>query len=1826
MARPHDRPARLNLQHSLHMQQPQALFSPALPTGIQSGFYPPPFPGGPNALQTPMQPFFNQGPPHAPGRPTHQTRNSIAHFPGQQQPNGFGTPVSGHFPRPSMMLGPGQPFLNPNGPHRPHKRQMSIGGPPKAVLGGPARKVSPNPIAVAAAAAVSKKKITVNLPKETLTVEGTEGDAEKAAETTRADFARVPLPHNEYEDVEVQPPELMTREIFPPDEFVKGWPDNIDVFLPRKETWDVLKQQVIEAKLEKLGVERGSGSGSNIPHIFAPHARAASISSPADPALLLFKLNKLQASQQSSVNNSLAPSPQLPNQPFGLSPSPNQRRPSPGNLFHPRHGHTMSLAQPPSFGSYDPIASSFNPFASSNGSMDSDRPKSAVSEGGLRPSQPDLGSSPILRLDSRPDFIRGFGLEIPEEEEPEEGDNVSVGSDHTDGNAGDTEEDVAGVEEEEDMELEGVPTASHSRLHSRRTSRHVSRVSAALSLRSIGGNHGAIEPHPEGYVPPEREVPSDYEDVAAVQEWTGSEEEGYNAADTSDDESLGEFSNPSDEERARRQRVEKRMRRRASRDRTDDVLDLEDHPRRIPNFPRPPESLDLVYVPTQREEFPDDIVSNPSEEDVDGMYRNPHHPHFVGFRNGSGEFYVPQSNGALSPRFLPPLPHSRGSSQQYSIHDPALAHSRDPSHASYYPSQNPLLQQHSPQPSLSVSSGGKKDTLNPFAKPFVFGKPLPLEQPKPATPDTVVSSSRLGHARADSFGKTLNVAAPEFKPRGLPSSAEFTFRQPDAPPMPVPPPGFPQPELAVPRHEPAESLEASPAFRTQGREKRPRLDAADMDEAVEEEGESMTSFRFPPALDSPQTTRKHKNSNSGNSLGQNGRATFSFEAFSNVAHFPTIRPTVAEPEGEVSMDMDEEDEAEATKENIPPPPRAAETSFKYEDEEGQEFILPPLSASKPKRTPLPLDFKTKTVPAGLFRALVNSNGDTRRGGHSRIGSREFFDHISRPSMDDSHVQMITRSHRMVTDPIRRSSSAGVDDVFNSGLRHERRRSSLPEALIGEPSAPISPISSIGPGPQDLTSRLEAQHISDMLAQMFDVKFTALRRELLGNAMIADLEDSAARSMEDTHMEARGEMDFQMIKDLIDEGNKEILGVVRQEVHDLLVLQQQGSRSPSSNHSMVKDVVAPIVESVGDKTTRAVVEAISEFSARQDAIDRATPARERDLLLNDIVGVLTPVLNGFQADPIDYDFLTSKLTQALIDLASDKRETAALIGDNEAMAAYLISEIKEQVADLVVELRDKAFNVDTISTKVTESVSQMVDNLNKASDEQQKEAKERHEDLRASVLAIPSQLESKIVAKSDSAVLELRPILESLLLAHQKAFASTMNSIPEVLQFNIVNLQNTIAELIASRDLNSDYQIQLTKARAAHGQARKLAVVEGERDRLRKQVTKGLERSALESRTAELEESLSKALARLQEADAATHADKKRIAELEKAAKDSMTDSQSSKAKVESLEMQVTFANRDRDAATTALEEMKKQHDAILAQQSHWEELRQTSEKIDALAKLVGQADHDELQDLRRYRDQTKPLETEHTALQKRLKELETRAANNDRVAATAKSSLVQAQQRSDEWERRAREYEGELEITKTQLEQSEQTQSQLDADYSTLKIQFEEREAEERLNQVSLELRGSDIAGTDSFDSRRIVNKSNMSSSRLWKRRSSDSRKSSSRPAPRARLLNLKANGHGNSAVDRTRLSPYTPPTNGASPTQPSVWDSRHAPSSDRSKYGNGVNTSIHAPKSRYPNLGPSTPKNRPGYPTHFSRANAPSPSPSVVSAAPTLGDDGWYS
>lgn len=206
------------------------MFSPALPTSLQHSFHPP-FPLS-NPMQTPMQPYFTPTPPGAPGRPTHRAgQASVAqlaaigiHPPQSAFPM---TPSGGHFPRPSLSMGTGgHPFPNRN------RRQLSIGGPPKAILGGPARKLSPLPtpsaVPTPSAAPPKGKKIVVNLPKESTL-------GEDGAPPERPPWARTPLAASLIGPEDgVLPVEPTTAQTYPPDGLRDRLPDTIDVFLPGK--------------------------------------------------------------------------------------------------------------------------------------------------------------------------------------------------------------------------------------------------------------------------------------------------------------------------------------------------------------------------------------------------------------------------------------------------------------------------------------------------------------------------------------------------------------------------------------------------------------------------------------------------------------------------------------------------------------------------------------------------------------------------------------------------------------------------------------------------------------------------------------------------------------------------------------------------------------------------------------------------------------------------------------------------------------------------------------------------------------------------------------------------------------------------------------------------------------------------------------------------------------------------------------------------------------------------------------------------------------------------------------------------------------------------------------------------------------------------------------------------------------------------------------------------------------------------------------------------------------------------------------------------------
>ncbi|KAF8624885.1 hypothetical protein AX15_005753 [Amanita polypyramis BW_CC] len=1667
----------------------------------------------------------------------------------------------------------------------------------------------------------------------------------------------------------------------------------------------------------------------------------------------------------------------------------------------------MSLTQPPSYPPPPLDMVSYHTALSPAPRPTISIPQSNLSFGQLGSPSGTTFAFSAVHSRTRPEFTRGFGLETPEEadEDAEEGKKEQSDTEN------DAQEDTV-IDVDDSTQSPDPATATATGPQSRVHSRHASKFSGSLSVPS------------RIRTPLIGDVTADL-DVDAAGEWTGSDD--LYLSESSDNESIGEWSNPSDEERARQGRAVRRMQRRLA------GQQLADKPRRIPNFPKPPEepTLDVMARHQHRLSNPqpqstydrdEDIISNPSEEYL---------------AVAAGNFYASRSPNSQS---LPPLPkHSRTPSvSQYSAHDPAQAHSRTSSDTFGVQYQHQMQQQRQDQ---RVQPPTPASVLNPFAKPFVFGvgRPNQLTVPQQQQQQLAAppNAPLLSHSPLPSVGsstgacasisslnslnaKPLNVSAPEFKPTG------FTFRPPPGvPQMPalqIPTelglglglgptadggwgiggsvsPGnlFSRPLPPTPSHPTGSAVAGSQTMREQqGREKRQRRNSSSGDignTAVFDEGDSLRSFRFPVNMESPKSLRSIRRSMSDASVHHRAMSSsdrekdrgdqepFSYATFSTVASLPFVPlpKEINADEGEKDMELEEDaggqvngevstftDDSTAKNETR----QSIEKEEKEKQEEGTSLFR-----SK-RRPPLPLDFRQEptrknTVPAGLFKALANGNNRdaderTRKTVRSRLSSRDYFDDCRKPSLDDIHMPRISGSlgrDRFITDARgglfgRRDENEGSgdsdegddkksfddNDVFSTTRQqqqHQRRSSSLPDDLhdVEEDDADRELVESPG---LELTTRVDMQDFEERLVGLIGDRFGALERVLAERhdvregstvlnskteAMIADmvslfraqLQENALRSLEDSQMDARGEMDFQLIKDIIDEGHKELAEMLRTEIKDT-----PEHQSPTEQ---IKDVVAHVVEDVGSRTVSAIVETIADFSTRQEAaVNRvaSAPARERDALVEKLVNTLSPMLTEGHANPIDYEFLTSQLAQAvkphisqLIDLASDKRETAGLIVDQilpllpgqppididvltfklitevrRAIAPIDAHEIKEQVADLVIErldsrlaVRDKLLNVDTIAAKLVESVSGVVQvpvnmiqgALSKAMQEQKTEWQAQVEELSLRIAELPARLaervdglvdaQDKIMSKleqpaakveGEESIKTIVTHVEQLVSGHKdlqsrdeellslnKEILDKLLSLPDVLLAASNVLSDSHSELVTSlessrrevdelRKLSTDYQVQVAKARGAHGQVRvekdalneKLVSAETDRERLRAQVNElqsekaahTAEINALKIRNVELEEALSQALTRLQAADVSTAASQQRLINLEQANHDLSDEKHALQATVESLNMQLDYANRDKETGTQTLERLQKQNEELTLQQNHWGSLREAAEKIDALTNLIGQADNEELKELRLIRNHTKALETEYATLQKRFKEAESKVANSERAATTARQSLAQAQQRAAEWERRTKETEGQLELTRTKLEQAELTQTQLQTDLSLVRLQLEEREAEDRLTKDREAKLREQITVLEMKLEQAKTPKLPQATTAMIAPSPFRASTNGVAPRPNSRTstvydMRSPTPSHHLRPISQASFNSGTPPSG-------SVWNSMHAP---RQPYP--ISGWSSGQLKKYPYLGPSTPREQQNAHQYY-RAAAPSPTPSTVSAAPTQGEDGWWS
>ena len=216
---------------------------------------------------------------------------------------------------------------------------------------------------------------------------------------------------------------------------------------------------------------------------------------------------------------------------------------SPNPAMHPRlqqHGHSMSMVQAAHAPVFQPTMfkpSGFNMFGfpvpvahdGDNPRVNSASPISIYAPQGRAPVHLSVPQTPS-RAESRPDFVRGFGLDIPEEEEPEEPPRVPDTS---------VFESLTFVEQEQPThdesaaavtsEPQATDAQSIEEVKPTVHTRHTSRISVALSIGSTRQMEAVVKNEDiDVQIQEEENVDTLHQQATAesdaVDDWTGSED------------------------------------------------------------------------------------------------------------------------------------------------------------------------------------------------------------------------------------------------------------------------------------------------------------------------------------------------------------------------------------------------------------------------------------------------------------------------------------------------------------------------------------------------------------------------------------------------------------------------------------------------------------------------------------------------------------------------------------------------------------------------------------------------------------------------------------------------------------------------------------------------------------------------------------------------------------------------------------------------------------------------------------------------------------------------------------------------------------------------------------------------------------------------------------------------------------------------------------------------------------------------------------------------------------------------------------------------------
>ncbi|KAF8761712.1 hypothetical protein RHS01_00394 [Rhizoctonia solani] len=1709
------------------------------------------FTPGPNTAQVSQAAFMaNNFPKQQQPRPgpMHRHHASIAMgmplTPGggvfqQQQQSHF---ASMGAQNPPPMGGLGVPPFVPRS-----RRTISIGGPPKAVLGGPNRKTSPLPPTPAGENApplpdVKRKKCTVRLPLES--------DQEPEADAGDADESAKRQGHFDIMSVEPHPEHIKQGETLAP-----------RINLSSKIHWDIMRQEIIEQKLAKLGVERGSGA-AYLPS--QAHGRAFSrgdqewvadkflsgnqISTPADPSLLFSKLNKLQASQSPSSTSSPGP-----NSPFFTQPR------------LPQHGYTQSLAVKPQFG--------FSPQL--NGALDLTTQKSPNLSTSVSMVSDSESQGPILHAPqgivpvratalSRPDFIRGFGLDVTEEEdegqEDEEAADTQTPSDgdengsnvHHDANGGSPRPlDSPDEEDADDEGDDSMTAAAHSR-HTRATflmllfdpweAYNQSQARSAVETWDMPNDTPEVAESDSGH----------YEEgLDGVADWTGS-----------DTESTGEWSNPSDEERAREERRLRKMNRRQ------DSVNVPDE---SPNF--------LILHMS--------LLSHTEEGFVHVQTHEDGHLH---------------QSGNLSPRPFRPLPpvpqsasHSRQPSANLIFNHPGSAELR---HVESGP--------HSRGQSLVSQPGANRDALNPLAKPFVFGSirgsstsSIPISQP---VRGSVGSPSEFGpiapppgaHSRQASVSTAapaptttkLNAGAVEFKPSGgMFSNASFTFKLPPG----VPTLAFGSGD-STSRHSLVEPPLQSPARATQGREKRQRrisdgvgLENTELDSPVEPMQkdtpgrDNIATWRYPQPVGSPAVVPRRKLPYpSPCSTRPPNHSHLMAAATLSRATLPadTPQPSVSAPVEKTPLSIFAPQSKRAT---LP------------------EFALPSTGNTVPASTQLP----------GSIRGTLQPTLARRHQRAFYLITQNLETDPYRPEPEYASTADYRRLWTIHSSAQKPLSKSPIPGFLKLGPPPRRPSPSPAKSRLFSPNLVPSSPSDIGAGDSDIQTAVQ---------NALDAKLDSWRKELTGS--LAGVRDSK-ETRKVNNLSGPSELDLELIRSTIESGQVTTRSMLQRELGTMMERMDLISAAQVP-HTLDSSRIA---EGLGSSVLQPLAQLSSQISSLQENIHQQKAAAQQDLL-EQLTSALRPHLEAARAVPIDTEALTIQLSQAvkphisqLIDLASDKRETATLIVQHLTPALNNIQPpkidvnnlatqialalksaippptdphvIKEHVADLVVErldsrlaVRDSSYNTEAISKRVMEALVPILQ---------------------------PTELASAVTKIDEMAKHQESVLLKTQdLLKAQEVQSAGLGGLPKSLEEAIATLKSSHTEFIEKLRsftpldevqkigaTNLELHTQLGNARAAHAQvcgekdvlADRLRAAEQELASLRAaaaerestSTSQATELSSLKVKEASAQAALSESQVKLERSESLLRVNQDRIASLEKTNDEQNQQNHELQLKVNTLELQVTYATRDLESSKRIVSQLETQRNNLMAQQKHWDDLRRTAERVENLCQQMEREDSEEVVELKRTVDENKILQGEHAYLKKRYDEQERRIADFTRGQQTAKQTITQAQQQAAEWERRAKEADTELDTYRSRAEELEDANTRLHQDFTQLQLKVKDlTETEEKQKQQNQTMQNQIVALEHQLDALKtelaeaarpqtpvapIPQRNGVVTGLPVGLPRSISRLSQGTPVYTPTRQGPVVSLHGTNGLTNGKLDLASEPTSASS--SEGVWASMHAPSND---------------------------------------------------------------